>query len=86
MPDTITLAEARRLLKPPLKFGDDAQIRAVRFMEQVDAALEAYTKCDEKHEDYHEGLQSEFDHRCECIQKFNIEVRRAAYVYWKKKR
>lgn len=46
----MTLAEAKRILKPPLKFGDPVQIKAVRFLESVDAACEAIKVCEEAEE------------------------------------
>jgi hypothetical protein len=81
----MTLSEAQRILKPPLIFGNDEQIKAVRFMEQVEAALEAYEKCDENHKEYRIYQPSKFQYSCPCIDSFDIEVRRGAYVFWKNK-
>jgi superfamily I DNA and/or RNA helicase len=36
----VTLKEARKILKSPLIFGDPQQIKAVRFIEAVDEAVE----------------------------------------------
>lgn len=42
----MTLAEAKRILKPPLKFGDDAQIRALKFMDEVETCKEQFLACE----------------------------------------
>lgn len=49
----MTVAEAKKALEPPLIFGNAEQIKAVRFLEQVEACRAAIKACDdfEQHED-----------------------------------
>jgi len=42
----VTVAEARKTLRPPLKFGDEKQIAAHRFLEAVELAKEAIERND----------------------------------------
>jgi hypothetical protein len=87
MANTMTLAEARKLLTPPLIFGKDAQIKAVRFMEQVDEALETYEKCEEEHESYSpHDPESRFDIGCDCLDPFRKETKDAAKQIWRERR
>ena len=38
-------AKARALLAPPLIFGNEDQIAAIRFLERIDACVDAILKC-----------------------------------------
>ena len=41
----MTSREGKNILKPPLIFGNDAQIRAVRFLEEVEEAKTSIHSC-----------------------------------------
>jgi hypothetical protein len=49
----VTVAEAKKALEPPLVFGNAEQIKAVRFLEEVEACCAAIRACDdfEQHKD-----------------------------------
>jgi hypothetical protein len=70
----VTLGEAKKTLDGKLEFGNEAQIKAVRFMEKVEACCEAIQNCD----DYQEHLWSRFIERCDCMMNFEDDVSDAA--------
>lgn len=45
-----TVTEARKALSGILLFGDDLQIRAVRFLQAVEEVKESIETCDESHD------------------------------------
>jgi hypothetical protein len=67
----MTLTEARKILKPPLIFGNDAQIKAARFIEQVEECKEAILACDYVDEHLACNLSALLD--CDCIEKWYDE-------------
>lgn len=59
------IAEAREVLKRPLVFGDDQQIRAIRFLDAVAAAVEAIYESPDCGECNGQGRIYEYDADCE---------------------
>lgn len=85
----MTLSEARQALRPPLVFGDEGQIRAVRLMERADECLESYKACAARHEEFApwyarrgESNPAAFQSLCDCVQRFESDVREAAASLW----
>lgn len=71
------LREARRILTPPLVFGDDRQIRAHEFLVKVEEAKEKIRAC--AHDDHRFSRADKWNvARCSCIVEFSDEVRIAA--------
>ena len=79
----MTLAKAYKALEPPLIFGCDAQICAVRFIEAVEGALALYHACGERHTDYF-PKEAAFDARCDCVADVDKETLDGAEALWKK--
>lgn len=78
-----TIAAARKALRGKLIFGNDTQIRAVRFLERAEEALEKYTNCKERHLDYAKYESSKFDSYCDCMNGFSVPEIEAARHLWK---
>jgi hypothetical protein len=67
----MTPAEAKETLGGKLVFGDDAQIEAVRFLENAAECKEAILGC----ENVEEHLNCEWiDAYCDCNYKFAYEI------------
>ena len=67
----MTLRKAFNILKPPLIFGNPAQIEAVRFIEEVDRAEERITQCDSpEHLLRHRLINPD----CECVRDLKDDV------------
>ena len=77
----MTLAEAKKILSGKLTFGDPDQIKAVRFIGNVEEAKEAYQKCLN-----HASSKKEFWDFCYCVDKFSDEVKNAARLSLRGKR
>lgn len=73
----MTLAETRAALKPPLIFGNEEQIRAVRFIEKCEEAYETYQRCE--HRDEHLAIRKGGD-TCICIWNYPDDVVRETIV------
>jgi RecJ-like exonuclease len=58
-------AEAKRALRRPLKFGDDEQIRAIRFLGAVDTAVEQIKESPECEECQGDGRALQHELGCE---------------------
>jgi len=67
------LTEARRILRPPLKFGDAKQIEAHELIVQAEEAKEKIRACRRGHVHAHASKWEIA--ACECIAGFPDEVR-----------
>lgn len=72
----MTLAKARAILKPPLVFGNAEQIKAVRFMEQVEECKERILACENV--DEHIVCKWIYARNCDCNYKFDDEIVKGA--------
>ena len=61
----MTVAAAKAVLTPPLKFGDPVQISAVRFLEQVERCRDGLRKCKAEGHD-HDKQCPDCDGRAYC--------------------
>lgn len=79
-----TLLQARKILERKLTFGDDEQIRAVRFIEQAEGAMEAYGKCNIDHRRSDDNGRGDriFRLTCDCLEDYEPEIRNAARYLW----
>lgn len=71
----MTVAEARKLLTPPLLFGNPTQIAARDLLREVDDCKQALLACDADH--FKQGRRSEKWRRevryCECVYRWAPE-------------
>jgi len=57
--------EARKILTPPLKFGDAAQIKAHEFLVKVEEAKDAVRGCRAKHNSRIDSVEDLL--HCDCM-------------------
>jgi hypothetical protein len=94
-----TFSGALAILAPPLRFGSEAQIAAVQFIEAVEAAIERIEACERErgHDDLLEcgehrcsvcGELHESDERdiCVCVAGLPIDVIGEAERIWRERR
>ncbi len=79
----MTITEALTALSGPLVFGNERQIRARRFLEQVEFAKDAARACKQEHEtraDVHTHQQQVTRNvrDCLCLANYADDVRAAA--------
>jgi hypothetical protein len=81
----MTLGDARRTLRGRLWFGDEAQIRARKFIEQVELAKDAIEECEEDHAEAQtveptiwKNVWYEEIVKCKCVAKIDEQVRAEA--------
>lgn len=62
----MTLSKTRKLLQPPLIFGNEAQIEALKFLEKIEVRAEEIRKC--------EHFKSHIEKRYEDPQELAFEL------------
>ena len=73
----MTIAEAKKILSGKLVFGDPQQIKAVRFIENVDAAEGAIKNCPNIEKHLRKGFFNlEY---CDCADRISEDVLRSAF-------
>jgi len=82
----MNIAEARKVLAQPLRFGDESQITARKFLEKVELAKDAIECCDCDHWEstrYNKrslGEAARWMANCECVESFPKDVREQAAI------
>lgn len=77
----MTLTEANKILSGKLTFGDPDQIKAVRFIEQVNEAVKLFRACDR-----HDKENGQAWGWCECVERFPEAIKTAGPLSLKRVR
>jgi hypothetical protein len=90
----MTITEATRILRPPLKFGDPLQVNARKFLEKIEEAKESARNCKRDHAEkvrYDKFPEDEIKNitLCACLDGYDHEIAyetaRALVNEWKRR-
>jgi hypothetical protein len=73
----MTLKQANLILRQPLQFGNAMQIRAARFLEKVEEAMNLVKKCDQCQGNGYSTYCSDYPEVCSCIWDLPADTKEA---------